>query len=290
MNKKTKKIIISLTTILFFVGILIVLSFTVFSLKKVELNFKTSHSQISVTEEEIVDGGDFGYGQSVFFHNKKQYIEKIESIDPYIQVINIETVFPSTFVVHIAQRQEVYSIKIADKYFIVDQNLKILKIESDFVSSQSNSMLLEGIEILEKDYKVGDYIESNNYLDTYSAFFACNRTLAEQKSLIKSIQFEEEFDSIVNKTLINCNLYLFGGQTVSIKNCFYGFKYKANMFLSVYSQLYSLVGQKINASDENDPSVWTEELLGNCCIIVNNYYNYTEHSENECYFNVVPKQ
>ena len=210
MNKKTKKIIISLTTILFFVGILIVLSFTVFSLKKVELNFKTSHSQISVTEEEIVDGGDFGYGQSVFFHNKKQYIEKIESIDPYIQVINIETVFPSTFVVHIAQRQEVYSIKIADKYFIVDQNLKILKIESDFVSSQSNSMLLEGIEILEKDYKVGDYIESNNYLDTYSAFFACNRTLAEQKSLIKSIQFEEEFDSIVNKTLINCNLYLFG--------------------------------------------------------------------------------
>ena len=170
MNKKTKKIIISLTTILFFVGILIVLSFTVFSLKKVELNFKTSHSQISVTEEEIVDGGDFGYGQSVFFHNKKQYIEKIESIDPYIQVINIETVFPSTFVVHIAQRQEVYSIKIADKYFIVDQNLKILKIESDFVSSQSNSMLLEGIEILEKDYKVGDYIESNNYLDTYSAF------------------------------------------------------------------------------------------------------------------------
>ena len=290
MNKKTKKIIISLTTILFFVGILIVLSFTVFSLKKVELNFKTSHSQISVTEEEIVDGGDFGYGQSVFFHNKKQYIEKIESIDPYIQVINIETVFPSTFVVHIAQRQEVYSIKIDDKYFIVDQNLKILKIESDFVSSQSNSMLLEGIEILEKDYKVGDYIESNNYLDTYSAFFACNRTLAEQKSLIESIQFEEEFDSIVNKTLINCNLYLFGGQTVFIKNCFYGFKYKANMFLSVYSQLYSLVGQKINASDENDPSVWTEELLGKCCIIVNNYYNYTEHSENECYFNVVPKQ
>ena len=290
MNKKTKKIIISLTTILFFVGILIVLSFTVFSLKKVELNFKTSHSQISVTEEEIVDGGNFGYGQSVFFHNKKQYIEKIESIDPYIQVINIETVFPSTFVVHIAQRQEVYSIKIDDKYFIVDQNLKILKTESDFVSSQSNSMLLEGIEILEKDYKVGDYIESNNYLDTYSAFFACNRTLAEQKSLIESIQFEEEFDSIVNKTLINCNLYLFGGQTVFIKNCFYGFKYKANMFLSVYSQLYSLVGQKINASDENDPSVWTEELLGKCCIIVNNYYNYTEHSENECYFNVVPKQ
>ena len=287
MSKKTKKIIISLTTIFLFVGIILILSFTVFSLKNVEINFKTSHAQISQTDEEIIKQGDFGYGHSVFFHSKKKYIENIEKSNPYIEVINIETVFPSTFVVHIAQRQEVYTIENGVNYFITDQNLKILKIENDFASSQNNSILLKGLKIVEKDYKVGDFIQQENYVDVYSALFNCNRTLAEQKSLIKSINLQIEYDEKLDKDLLACNLHLYGGQTVQIKNASYGLKYKLNMFLSVYSQLYSLVGQKINPNDQQDNSVWTEDILNNCIILINNYYNYTQHGEDECYFNIL---
>ena len=55
------------------------------------------------------------------------------------------------------------------------------------------------------------------------------------------------------------------------------------MFLSVFSNLYSLIGQEIASG-----GVWTEELLDSCTIIVNNFYNYSEHNETECYFNILP--
>lgn len=284
MSKKSKKIIISLSVVIAIIGTLIALSFTVFSLKKVSINYKTSHSQIMLSDQEIIDGGEFAFGSSVFFHSKNDYITRIENLSPYIDVVNIETVFPSSFVVHIAQRCEVYAFDYDEKTFIVDQNLRILKVQSDFVSDQSNAMLIKGATIYENDYKEGDYLQVSNFCDLYTSFFQCNRTLNQQTSLIKQIDFKVEFDETINQNQLTASISLFSGQMVQIKNCQYGLKYKLNLFLSVYSQLYSLIGKQISDSE----SVWTEQLLDNCTIIINNYYNYTEHSQEDCYFNILP--
>lgn len=284
MSKKSKKIIISLSVVIAIIGTLIALSFTVFSLKKVSINYKTSHSQIELSDQEIIDGGQFAFGSSVFFHSKNDYVMRIENLSPYIDVVNIETVFPSSFVVHIAQRSEVYAFEYDEKTFIVDQNLRILKVQSDFVSEQSNAMLITGATIYENDYKEGDYLGVSNFCDLYTSFFECNRTLNQQTSLIKQIDFKMEYDEVVNQNQLTASISLFSGQTVQIKNCEYGLKYKVNLFLSVYSQLYSLIGKQISDSE----SVWTEQLLDNCTIIINNYYNYTEHSQSDCYFNILP--
>ncbi len=283
MSKKSKKIIISLSVVVALIVIIVALSFTVFSLKKVEIDYRTSHKNITLSEEELVEGGDFSFGASVFFHGKNGYIEKIESLSPYIEVVNIETVFPSTFVVHIAERQEVYAFAYKNSTFITDQNLRILREEENFVSNRENAMLFEGGLIAENDYKVGDYLQIENFIDIYSSLFECNRTLTEQTSLISSIKLLSEYDENIKQTQVTAILNLFGGQTVQIKNATYGLKYKLNMFLSVYSNLYSLIGQEIASG-----GVWTEELLDSCTIIVNNFYNYTEHNETECYFNILP--
>ncbi len=283
MSKKSKKIIISLSVVVALIVIIVALSFTVFSLKKVEIDYRTSHKNITLSEKELVEGGDFSFGASVFFHGKNGYIEKIESLSPYIEVVNIETVFPSTFVVHIAERQEVYAFAYKNSTFITDQNLRILREEENFVSYRENAMLFEGGLIAENDYQVGDYLQIENFIDIYTSLFECNRTLTEQRALICSIELLSEYDENIKQTQVTAILKLFGGQTVQIKNATYGLKYKLNMFLSVYSNLYSLIGQEIASG-----GVWTEELIDSCTIIVNNFYNYTEHNETECYFNILP--
>ena len=283
MSKKSKRIIISLSVVVALIGVIAALSFTVFSLKKVEVDFRTSHQNITLSDEEIVEGGSFSYGASVFFHGKNGYVEKIESLSPYIDVVNIETVFPSTFVIHIAERQEVYAFAYNGTTLITDQNLRILKEEADFVSTRENAMLFEGVEIAENDYQVGDYLQIENFIDIYSSLFECNRTLTEQTSLISSIKLLSEFDENIQQTQTTAVLNLFSGQTVQIKNATYGLRYKLNMFLSVFSNLYSLIGQEIASG-----GVWTEELLDSCTIIVYNFYNYSEHNETECYFNILP--
>lgn len=283
MSKKSKKIIISLSVVVALIVIIVALSFTVFSLKKVEIDYRTSHKNITLSEEELVEGGDFSFGASVFFHGKNGYIEKIESLSPYIEVVNIETVFPSTFVVHIAERQEVYAFAYKNSTFITDQNLRILREEENFVSYRENAMLFEGGLIAENDYQVGDYLQIENFIDIYTSLFECNRTLTEQRALICSIKLLSEYDENIKQTQVTAILNLFGGQTVQIKNATYGLKYKLNMFLSVFSNLYSLIGQEIASG-----GVWTEELLDSCTIVVNNFYNHAEHNENECYFNILP--
>lgn len=283
MSKKTKKILISLSTAVVLVGILVTLAFTVFSLKTVKVDWRTTHSSISLSDQELIDGAQFSFGSSVFFHGKKGYEERIENLSPYIDVVNIETVFPSTFVLHVAQRQEVYAFENGEQTLICDQNLRVLKIEEDYSSTQDNAMLVLGVEIEEKAYQPGQYLAVENFIDIYSSLFECNRTLGQQQSLIKSIEFLQEYDQNIATEQTTAILNLFGGQTVQIKNATYGLRYKLDMFLQVFSNLYSLIGQEIASG-----GVWTQELLDGCTIAVNNYYNYTEHNESECYFNIVP--
>ena len=283
MSKKTKKILISLSSVVLLVVILVTLAFTVFSLKTVKIDWRTSHANVTLSDQQLIDGGQFSFGSSVFFHSKKGYQEKIESLSPYLDVVNIETVFPSTFVIHLAQRQEVYAFSSGQQTLICDQNLRILRLEQDFSSTQDNAMLVQGLSFEESSYQPGQYLEIENFIDVYSSLFECNRSLSQQQALIKSIQFVQEYDQNIKETQTTAVLQLFGGQSVQIKNASYGLKYKLDMFLQVYSNLYSLIGQEIASG-----GVWTKEILDGCTIIVNNYYNFSEHNESEGYFNIVP--
>ena len=193
MSKKTKKILISLSSVVLLVAILVTLAFTVFSLKTVKVDWRTSHANVTLSDQQLIDGGQFSFGSSVFFHSKKGYQEKIESLSPYLDVVNIETVFPSTFVIHLAQRQEVYAFSSGQQTLICDQNLRILRLEQDFSSTQDNAMLVQGLSFEESSYQPGQYLEIENFIDVYSSLFECNRTLSQQQALIKSIQFVQEY-------------------------------------------------------------------------------------------------
>lgn len=128
ISKKAKKIIIALSGVLSILILLIILCFTAFSLKTVKIDFRTSLENITFSEKEILESGKFKKGGSVFFHGKTNYKKNLENFNPYIKVVNIETVFPSTFVVHLVERQEVFAIAFEGGYYICDEELRVLRI------------------------------------------------------------------------------------------------------------------------------------------------------------------
>lgn len=275
MTNKRKRIIIASATILGIIGVIILLLFTLFALRHVEVDFRTSTLNLSATSEEIVEAGEFSYGGSVIFHSKKNYKKKLEKTFPYLKVVNIETVFPDKFVIHVAERQEVYAIeKDENEVYICDEEFKVLKIEENFTSNSSNAIFLSGV--LASQAEVGDFLKVEGYSDIYSAFLENNRLLFEQIAIIKEIKFEKIFNEKINGSEIWANLTLFSGQTVRLGNANMGLSKKVSAFLREFSLLYTRIGEDIKIVSEDGQSevvgVWTKEKLDHAIIEINNYY------------------
>lgn len=283
MSRK-KKWAIALAVIIALVGILVTLSLTLFSLKNVKINFLTSHT-ISLTAEEAVQKGEIGIGKSVFFHSKKGYVERLEKAFPSLEIVNIETVFPNTFVINCAQRQQVYAVESEGGYFICDEKLKVLEKVPTFSSDTDNPILLQNITIENENAEAGDFLKVQNYVDIYSALVENNRLLFEQQSIIERVSYSTEYDQNSKKEVFVASVHMFGGQTYRILNADIALNKKMSLLLQVYSQIFSLIGQPI---DQNDDSlgVWTKELLQNATIEINNYYLDQEN----CYFSVIKPQ
>lgn len=278
-----KKVIVAVSSFVFLVGLIILLSFTVFSLKSVEIDFRTSHAKITATEEEIVDAGEFKMGASVFFHGKNEYEEKIEKLSPYIKVVNIETVFPSKFVVHLVERQEVYAIAFENGHYICDEEFRILDIDLAFDSTQSNAMLLNlASPLTQKDLHIGEFLKVDNP-KIYETFFENNRTLGEQTEMIKSITISSEENKTTKKHQTVATLSLFSGQTVRLVNTSYGLTYKVKLFIEVYSQLFNYIGKTLNTA--SGEVVLTEQHLKTCTIEINNFL-HPDKGEKDCYFDI----
>ena len=279
MTKKLKWII-SLSVILTFVILIITLSFTVFSLKTVELDFRTSLSNVTFSEEEIIEEGKFNRGQPVFFHNKKQYKKRIEKLSPYLKVINIETVFPSKFVVHLAERKEVYAIDSGDNFFyICDEELRVLKIEENYINTNSNAILLKFESELEEKFSEGDFIKVKRKPKIYEKLYQNNVKLSEQISLIKEISLTKVFDKNIKKELTVTNLSFYSGQTFRLVGEEYKLKEKVKLMLDVYAQLYDMTGKEYKI-DENNTIILTKEFLDSATIEICNYYNFKEEFGN----------
>lgn len=285
-----KKWIIAICSLTVLVGLIILLALTVFSLKTVKLDFRTSTSYISQTDEEIIESARFKKGKTVLIHNKKEYIKRLEDFNPYIKVINIETVFPSTFVVHLAERQEVFAVAFDGGHYICDQELRVLKTEGSYISTSSNAILLsqEGVEV-ENNIKVGEYLTSMRSPSIYNALYENNRVLGDQKSLIESVELTTEFDNALKQHLNVTILKYFSGQTFKIINDEYGLKYKTKLMNEVYAQLFTFIGKTI-VDEEQNQIVLTEDNLKDCEIVINNYYDNKTYKEKDCYFNIIIKQ
>jgi hypothetical protein len=160
--KKHLILVVILSIVLAVLLTLIILIFTLFSLRSVDLNFKTETSILSGEEiqQEIIDDV-FEHRGSVLFINKKRIIDQLEKNFPYLKVVNIETIFPSKFVVHCVEREELYAVISNGKTYILDEDMKILKINNGgHIKTEDNAVLLDliGLELNLTNAEKGQFL------------------------------------------------------------------------------------------------------------------------------------
>lgn len=270
---KHKKLLIGSGIVLGLVLLVVILCFTLFSLRTVEVEFKnnpqifTEQSKISIKENQSIK-----YGTPVFALNKNKIITELEKDKPYLQVINIETVFPNKIIIHCAEREETFAVKAGDKkYFICDRDFKVLTIRTNYSSTQDNAILFLGLEnIIENTNRVneGEFLEFSSETEMLKnigqALLQNNKTVAEQRALIKTI----ELDSCVYYYTAKNQPYLkitdFNGfvSNIYVPETLLATKFQA-MFASVSQVIY------------NPEKFFTEEEIASMGTIDENYYlNY----------------
>ncbi len=194
--QKHKKLIITLSVLLGVFLLILILGLTVFTLKNVEIDFK-NNSQIYSEESKksIAEDSIIKKGTSIFAVNKKTISSVLEKNNPYLKIINIETVFPNKIVIHCAERESTYAVKANDKkYFICDAEFKVLSISDDYYTGQA--ILFTGLEnLIENSNRVnaGEFLEFSSEKEVLekigTGLLQANKTVAMQKALIKSIEF-----------------------------------------------------------------------------------------------------
>ncbi|MDD4815540.1 MAG: hypothetical protein PHQ62_00155 [Clostridia bacterium] len=241
-----KKFLIWCGGIFVFLGLLVVLNFTLFTLNTVSIKFHNATVLFADTsiQNNIIETGEFKSKDSVIFMDKQSHIDKIEKQYPFLKVVNIEINFPNNITIHCIEREPVFAVKTPTNILICDKDFKVLEIEetTDFESTQNNCILIEGLNI-ETLLTAGDFIitEQTPLLKLISpAFELNNRNIYEQQSLIKKIEITT-MTSIINSANTPAIFITdFNGLETQIEDALEKLEAKINIFLALQSQILNI--------------------------------------------------
>ena len=245
MTKK-KKLIISLSVVFGCIALMLILFWTMFGLSKVVVAFdSTTINLTNLSQEEIVDAGQFDKGESVLFAGKEKYAKNIEKFAEqdkrfaYIKVVNIETVFPNKYVVHIVEREELFGIAYGEQFLICDRDLRVLKIVDSLVFE--DVIVVENMQTYTENPKEGDFLQAKQQaLSKFcSAMIANNRDLSTQLAKFEKIVFEDYFDDFTGKGYVQMSLQTAQGRKFVVKNIDFALKQKFQKMFAVEAQLFA---------------------------------------------------
>lgn len=161
---KSKRLIVILS-ILAFLTVLIVLNSTLFTLQTVNVNWLTTKYELEkVKDYDLVD--DISKGESIFLVNKTEISKKLEKTYPYLRVVSIETKFPNKLVIHSAERECLYAVKLFDnEYAVLDELGKVLKLTTSSIFAGSElgakpiKVTFNNIVLNPTDFVVGEQVK-----------------------------------------------------------------------------------------------------------------------------------
>ncbi len=164
---KNKRLII-LLSIFAFIILIVVLSSTVFTVHATSISVEWHISPLQFMQgqdKEIV--GEIVDKENIIFYDKNQAISTLEEKYPYIKVLKIEKKFPNKIIVHATERQEQYAIKVNEKYYVLDEEGKVLNSYDqsgfDALGATPNRrplvVSISGMTIEESTMQIGKYAE-----------------------------------------------------------------------------------------------------------------------------------
>ena len=195
---KNKRLIVILG-VLVFLTVLIVVNSTIFTLQSVSINWLTTKYELeNIKDYQITE--DVETGQSIFLVKKDQIASHLEKQYPYLRIVGIETKFPNKIVIHSAERECLYAIKLSDsEYAIIDELGKVLKLSNGSIFEGSEADLgtrpivinFKSMSLNLKDFVVGEYVGSSYIEYILSSLSQSLRetsyTPTTSKGVIKSI-------------------------------------------------------------------------------------------------------
>ena len=230
-NKQFTLIIILILSI----AMIVTLAF-IFRVNTVELNFLVASTRYSDEQsvKEIINDCQIKKGNSVFLLKKEAAIEQLEVDYPYLDVINIEVIFPNSVRIHSVERIECYALKLTNNsYAICDKDLKVLRFSN---TPEDMVLIKDGFNTAQ----IGEYISyenSNFYTELIKEFEKMNQNSTSVKFLLKDIELKTVYGDEGNeynfKILTDC------GISIEIQNISTSFSDK------IYNA-YTLYSQKIN--------------------------------------------
>lgn len=234
----TKKSIITLSIILAVIALIGVLFGAVFCLRKQNVIF-LDNSSISVSGDEIISTAELKKGQSIFMIDKDSAISKIESTYAKIKVVQIKTVSLFEINICVRARHEMYYTEYGNKYYILDEELKVLDITEDSNQASNLTHIEAGALNIDSLTLVCDFVGDSYQRDVaYNLFVAMNTSVTKEgtngeeyltrgdiRELLENIKFEkfDTFNKIVITTNYGVKLDIESPQkdmSVKIYNCF----------------------------------------------------------------------
>jgi len=161
-------------SILIFLTVLIVLNSTLFTLQSINVNWLTTKYELSsVKDYNLINS--VSKGDSIFLIKKDEIKSDLEKKYPYLRVVSIETKFPNKIVIHSAERESMYAIKLSDnEYAIVDELGKVLDLTTSSIfagselSAKPIKVYFNSMSINPNDFAQGEEIKNKSMVTLLS--------------------------------------------------------------------------------------------------------------------------
>lgn len=132
-----KGAIISLSMILLILALIGILFGAGFCLRSQTVKV-VGDRPISISKEEIISSAELKNGQSIFLIDKEKAIKNIEAKHAEIKVIQIKTKSVTEIEIVVRARQKMFYTIFNDKYYIMDEELKVLEIKEIITENGAN--------------------------------------------------------------------------------------------------------------------------------------------------------
>ena len=240
---KYKRLILVSGSILVFVALCVILCFTLLRTHNISLVFhnKTTIFADESKQNELINSAKINTSIPIFSLNKKAIKTNLEINNPYLKVINIETVFPNKLVFHCAEREETFCIKAnGDLYYICDDELKILNITKSVTFAQGNAVYLEGVNVLNTGASTGEVLElstGGDIIKTISNAFAySNKNITDIKGMFKNLMLKYEYNVYTSRIEPTLEFTTYDNFVINVRNAKNFLATKINLLLSVVPQ------------------------------------------------------
>ena len=241
---KYKRLIIALSSVIAVIVLGIILSFTLFRTNNICFDFQneTTTFESKESKAEIISSANINKSLPIYTLNKKEVTQNLEKHNPYLKVINIETIFPNKIIIHCAEREEAFCIKGRDDlYYICDDELKVLNITKSITISQISPVVISGVNVVNTGASAGDFLElkeGESLVKKISNAFAYNnKTITDIKAICKNITLKYEYNNYTCKICPTLIFTTYDDFKINIQNAVSYLVLKINIALNYTPQI-----------------------------------------------------